>query len=299
MWNFNSTYLVEDNLIRQFKLKNKSIVFYGDDTWLKLFQPNESFIRWEGTTSFIASDYDEVDFNVTRHLASELEQKDWQVMILHYLGLDHVGHIEGPYAPFNIRRKLYEMDEIIKKIYSSLNKNDLILVLSDHGMANEGGHGGSSQMEITTPLLFISKGLFNSKYTYMNDQEFTILIENIKQRKQIDLVSTLSCLFALNMPNDNRGTTFLSDLFEKFDESFRNLSIGYDCLLRNWHQVNSLLDLGKDEIVRNMIAENRSLNDIELFLKNKVESKLKLEKGKGDQNGYLVVLILIMFIVSF
>ena len=219
-------------------------------------------------------------------------------MILHYLGLDHVGHIEGPYAPFNVRRKLYEMDEIIKKIYSSLNENDLILVLSDHGMANEGGHGGSSQMEVTTPLLFISKGLFNSKYTYMNDQEFNLLIENIKQRKQIDLVSTLSCLFGLNIPNDNRGTIFLSDLFDKFEESFRNLSIGTDCLFRNWHQLNRLLDLGGDKIVQSMIAENRTLADIENFFKDKVESKLKLENGKSDQNSYLVVLILIFFMVN-
>lgn len=80
-------------------------------------------------------------------------------MILHYLGLDHVGHIEGPYAPVNIRRKLHEMDEIVRVIYSSMSERDLMIVLSDHGMANDGGHGGSSHAEVCTPALFLSKVL--------------------------------------------------------------------------------------------------------------------------------------------
>jgi ethanolamine phosphate transferase 2 subunit G len=37
-----------------------------------------------------------VDYNVTRHLDNELERKDWDVLILHYLGLDHIGHLGGP-----------------------------------------------------------------------------------------------------------------------------------------------------------------------------------------------------------
>ena len=34
-----------------------------------------------------------VDDNVTRHVMPELENEDWDVMILHYLGLDHAGHL--------------------------------------------------------------------------------------------------------------------------------------------------------------------------------------------------------------
>lgn len=91
LWNFNTTYLKEDNFLKQMKLNNKSIVFYGDDTWLKLFD-SSYFLRHDGVSSFIASDYDQVDFNVTRHLDFELKQTDWDLMILHYLGLDHVGN---------------------------------------------------------------------------------------------------------------------------------------------------------------------------------------------------------------
>lgn len=59
----------------------------------------------------------QVDYNVTRNVAVELEEKDWSVMILHYLGLDHIGHIAGPSSPL-IKPKLEEMDEIIGSIES-------------------------------------------------------------------------------------------------------------------------------------------------------------------------------------
>ncbi|PIO59657.1 hypothetical protein TELCIR_18876, partial [Teladorsagia circumcincta] len=64
------------------------IAFFGDDTWLRLF-PN-AFVEAEGVTSFFVNDFTEVDNNVTRHLDSSLKSRDWDVLILHYLGLDHV-----------------------------------------------------------------------------------------------------------------------------------------------------------------------------------------------------------------
>lgn len=40
-------------------------------------------------------------------------------MILHYLGLDHIGHVEGPFSPL-IKTKLFEMDEIIAVIQKQI-----------------------------------------------------------------------------------------------------------------------------------------------------------------------------------
>ena len=57
--------------------------------------------------------------NVTRHLDPELTATDWDVMILHYLGLDHIGHIHGP-ASFLVPEKLLEMDAVLEQIYTGL-----------------------------------------------------------------------------------------------------------------------------------------------------------------------------------
>lgn len=56
--NFDSAELKSDNLLHQLKAAGRSSIFYGDDTWLRLFP--STFERSEGTTSFFVSDYTEV-----------------------------------------------------------------------------------------------------------------------------------------------------------------------------------------------------------------------------------------------
>uniref|UniRef100_A0A8C3GXM1 Phosphatidylinositol glycan anchor biosynthesis class G (EMM blood group) n=1 Tax=Corvus moneduloides TaxID=1196302 RepID=A0A8C3GXM1_CORMO len=157
--NLNSPALLDDNLIWQAKTAGKRIIFYGDDTWVKLFPKH--FVEYDGTTSFFVSDFTEVDDNVTRHLDRVLKREDWDLLILHYLGLDHIGHMTGPNSPL-VGPKLREMDNIVKKIHISLLSKEeaslpnLLVVCGDHGMSETGSHGGSSEGEVRTPLLFIS-----------------------------------------------------------------------------------------------------------------------------------------------
>lgn len=44
----------------------------------------------------LIKDFTEVDHNVTRNIGAELERSDWGLMVLHYLGIDHIGHKAGP-----------------------------------------------------------------------------------------------------------------------------------------------------------------------------------------------------------
>lgn len=111
-----STLATQDTWLAQLRAKEgRKLVMYGDDTWLKLFP--DFFARADGTSSFFVSvsrcrcpnavdrvmevdsqlqDFTEVDNNVTRHVPGELLNKDWNAMIMHYLGLDHIGHKAGP-----------------------------------------------------------------------------------------------------------------------------------------------------------------------------------------------------------
>jgi ethanolaminephosphotransferase len=103
----------QDTWLAQMKAKDTGkLIMYGDDTWLKLFP--DTFDRADGTSSFFVSvritqygpvisillsrsqDFTEVDNNVTRHVPDELKNEDWSVMIMHYLGMDHIGHKAGP-----------------------------------------------------------------------------------------------------------------------------------------------------------------------------------------------------------
>nr|XP_045017754.1 GPI ethanolamine phosphate transferase 2 isoform X3 [Jaculus jaculus] len=207
--NLNSPALLEDNVIRQAKSAGKRMIFYGDETWVKLFPKH--FIEYDGTTSFFVSDYTEVDNNVTRHLDEVLKRGDWDMLILHYLGLDHIGHISGPHSPL-IGRKLSEMDSILMKIHTSLLAKEretlspsLLIVCGDHGMSETGSHGASSTEEVSTPLILISSA-FERK---PGDSRHP------KRVQQTDLAATLAIGLGLPIPKDNVGSLLFPVIEEK------------------------------------------------------------------------------------
>jgi ethanolaminephosphotransferase len=198
-------------LILNFKLFR--ILFYGDDTWLSMFTEEPFLSRSEGTSSFFVKDYIEVDTNVTRHLATEFyNQSSWDIMILHFLGLDHIGHSLGGKSP-KIHEKLTEMDDVISGVwrnfvsqlgYSNFNyyfqtssktgdENIWFILLGDHGMTLAGGHGGSSERESYVPLV-----IWSSNQVNMDKKE----IVNVQQ---VDLVPTISLLLGLGIPEKSVG----------------------------------------------------------------------------------------------
>ncbi|XP_033215579.1 GPI ethanolamine phosphate transferase 2-like [Belonocnema kinseyi] len=200
--NLEGSTAVGDSVLQQAKNNGHKLVFYGDDTWLKLFP--RTFTRHEGTTSFFVTDFTEVDNNVTRHIKKELHRNDWSIMILHYLGLDHIGHVAGPFSPL-IQPKLEEMDEIIGQIKSRMNHwntnniPSLFIVCGDHGMADSGGHGGATLEETLVPIVTIGASCPQ---------------KNREPRKiaQIDLASTLSIILGIPIPSSNLGTVSLDIL---------------------------------------------------------------------------------------
>lgn len=109
--NFASSEIFEDNIIDQVIALNKSIVFMGDDTWSSLY-PNR-FLRHYDFPSFNTWDLDTVDRGVRKHLIPEVEKSDWDVLIAHFLGVDHCGHRYGPYH-LEMKRKLLEINQTIR-----------------------------------------------------------------------------------------------------------------------------------------------------------------------------------------
>ncbi|KAL1915327.1 uncharacterized protein VTP21DRAFT_6785 [Calcarisporiella thermophila] len=197
----SSSLAYQDNWVHQLWSMGKKINFYGDDTWLKLFPG--MFKRWEGTSSFYVTDTVEVDLNVTRHLPGELARADWDVLILHYLGLDHIGHKDGPSSPLMLPKQR-EMDTVARNIYETLLRQDeerksrgekptLFVLCGDHGMNEVGNHGGSSLGEVSTALVLMSNEFKNIGFAHHRTID------------QYDIVPTLSLLLGLPIPQNNLG----------------------------------------------------------------------------------------------
>jgi len=195
--NFASYEIQEDNLINQIIKKNKTIFFSGDDTWTSLYP--DSFVKSDPQPSFDVWDLDSVDTAVTKFIHGQLSG-EWDVLIGHYLGVDHAGHKYGPNHP-EMTRKLGEMNSAIQHVVQNLPNDTILLVFGDHGMTDSGDHGGGSSAEVEAALFVYGKKLA------FNDQRGAI-----SSVSQIDLVPTLSLLLGIPIPFSNLGM-MIEDLF--------------------------------------------------------------------------------------
>ena len=147
----------EDNLIEQLHARGKKVVFMGDDTWISLYP--SYFYKSYPFPSFNVKDLHTVDNGVLKNLMPTVRGGDWDVVIGHFLGVDHVGHRTGPSHPSMVP-KLGQMNSILTELIEyidNLSDSDpttALFVFGDHGMTPGGNHGGASFDE-THAALFV------------------------------------------------------------------------------------------------------------------------------------------------
>ncbi|NP_001085798.1 phosphatidylinositol glycan anchor biosynthesis class O L homeolog [Xenopus laevis] len=197
--NFASYAIQEDNLIHQLVENGRRVVFMGDDTWNGLFP--KKFYKSYFYPSFNVKDLHTVDNGILQHLYPTMDSGDWDVIIAHFLGVDHCGHKHGPDHP-ETANKLTQMNQVISSLVEHLDDKTLLLVAGDHGMTDTGDHGGDSEKEVMAALFLYSKSpLFSHE-----------LIKEPGPVPQVDLVPTLSLLLGLPIPYSNLGA-IMPDLF--------------------------------------------------------------------------------------
>ncbi|XP_015985995.2 GPI ethanolamine phosphate transferase 3 isoform X3 [Rousettus aegyptiacus] len=151
--NFASYAIVEDNLIKQLTSAGRRVVFMGDDTWKDLFPG--AFSQAFFFPSFNVRDLHTVDNGILEHLYPTMDSGEWDVLIAHFLGVDHCGHKHGPHHP-EMAKKLSQMDQVIQGVVERLENDTLLVVIGDHGMTKNGDHGGDSEPEISAALFLYS-----------------------------------------------------------------------------------------------------------------------------------------------
>uniref|UniRef100_A0A2K5DBQ3 GPI ethanolamine phosphate transferase 3, catalytic subunit n=1 Tax=Aotus nancymaae TaxID=37293 RepID=A0A2K5DBQ3_AOTNA len=203
--NFASHAIVEDNLIKQLTSAGRRVVFMGDDTWKDLFP--EAFSKAFFFPSFNVRDLDTVDNGILEHLYPTMDSGEWDVLIAHFLGVDHCGHKHGPHHP-EMAKKLSQMDQVIQGLVEHLENDTLLVVAGDHGMTTNGDHGGDSELEVSAALfLYSPTALFPS--TPPEEPEVI---------PQVSLVPTLALLLGLPIPFGNIGEV-MAEVFSGSEDS--------------------------------------------------------------------------------
>ncbi|KAG4430062.1 hypothetical protein IFR05_014452 [Cadophora sp. M221] len=203
--NFGGEAITEDNLLMQLKDAGRRIVHLGDDTWTALFPGYFEEEISRAYPSFDVWDLHTLDNGVNENIMPLLGKEKrgaWDVMIAHYLGVDHAGHRYGPNHPA-MTSKLQQMDGVLREVVQKLDDDTLLVVMGDHGMDGKGDHGGESDDEVQAALwMYSKKGVFGR-----TDPAFVTPPQNAKIRpvNQIDLVPTLALLLGLPIPFSNLG----------------------------------------------------------------------------------------------
>ncbi|WBW71287.1 pig-O [Schizosaccharomyces osmophilus] len=229
--NFAGTNVDEDNLLYQWKSLGKDIVLLGDDTWDALYHEflNQTYSR--PAFSFNVPDLHGVDRKVNRYLFDYIENAPWDILIAHYLGVDHVGHRLGPNHP-TMTEKLKEMDECIKKMMDLIDDDTLLLVMGDHGMDSKGNHGGDSFDELNSALWMYSKRPAFKPFKPFGEGRFS---------KQVDLVPTLSLILGNAIPYGSLGTLIPEPFY------FHGAKFLHDCMELNMAQINRFIQSYENE----------------------------------------------------
>uniref|UniRef100_A0A915AER8 GPI ethanolamine phosphate transferase 3 n=3 Tax=Ascarididae TaxID=6250 RepID=A0A915AER8_PARUN len=187
--NFASTAIVEDNWVEQIVSSGRNITFLGDDTWISLF-PSQ-FHRHFDMPSFDVNDLNSVDDMIIGHIFEELSRSDWNVLIAHFLGVDHCGHKYGPNHE-EMARRLAFIDDLISNVTEILDEETVLIVMGDHGMTETGDHGGDTELETDAAIFIYSR-------------KRLLFTAPPKSISQIDLVPTLSVLLDSPIPFSNVG----------------------------------------------------------------------------------------------
>ncbi|KAJ8392768.1 hypothetical protein AAFF_G00072520 [Aldrovandia affinis] len=196
--NFASSAILEDNLVHQLGQVGKRVVFMGDDTWESLFP--KKFHRSLPFPSFNVKDLHTVDNGILQHLYPTMEGSDWDVLIAHFLGVDHCGHRFGPDHPA-MADKLTQMDAVIRSVIGRLENDTLLVVMGDHGMTDTGDHGGESLKETDAALFLYSPApIFPIPGTQTEPEVVP----------QTDLVPTLALLLGIPIPYSSIGQVLLT-----------------------------------------------------------------------------------------
>lgn len=211
--NFFASEGTEDSWVTSAASEGRRIKFFGDDTWLRLFP--KAFSEADGVTSFYVNDFTEVDNNVTRHLETVLNEDTWDALVLHYLGLDHIGHSLGGQSS-QLKVKLREMDGIARRVFDTVSARSpvLMIVVADHGMTNAGSHGGGSEAEVRVPMLFLHSKTKVIRAGNMHD---------FQPAEQVDLATTLPFFFRTSIPLGSVGLSLIPQLARHWQLNSSNI----------------------------------------------------------------------------
>ncbi len=144
------------------------------------------------TASFYTAGLDQsADRQVVDAALPWLNSGQYQLIFIHLSQVDYAGEYQGgPRSP-NWDMAAGRVDALLGEILSRLDLlEDTILIASDHGQIDAGGHGGPEEVNLLEPFVLAGAGVRPGNYGEVN---------------MVDVAPTLAALLGTNIPAISQG----------------------------------------------------------------------------------------------
>ena len=120
-----------------------------------------------------------------------LQAGNAELVLIHLDQVDYAGHHEGGAKASNWLAAARRSDDLLREIAAQLDlERDTLLVCSDHGHIDAGGHGGQDAITLLEPFVLVGAGVQPGHY------------EDIAM---VDVAPTLAVLLGTNLPAASQG----------------------------------------------------------------------------------------------
>jgi hypothetical protein len=144
------------------------------------------------SASFYTAGEDSVaDREVVDAALSWLRGGDHQLVFIHLDQVDYAGHYEGGPQDPRWEAAAGRADDLLREIADSLDlTRDTLLVVSDHGQIDQGGHGGQDAIVLVGPFVLVGAGVRPGHHADV---------------QMVDVAPTLAALLGANIPASSQG----------------------------------------------------------------------------------------------
>jgi hypothetical protein len=135
---------------------------------------------------------DQADRDVMAAALPWIRRGEYSLVLVHLDQVDYAGHHQGGPRSANWAAAAKRTDDMLAEILASIDlTKDTVLVLSDHGQVDAGGHGGQDPVTLVEPFVIAGAGVTPGQYGEI---------------QMIDVAPTLAALLGVNLPASAQGT---------------------------------------------------------------------------------------------
>lgn len=155
--------------------------------WFEKLAPQEAV----SAHFYTAGEDRQADRQVVDAAKPWLQSGGYHLVLIHIDQVDYAGHHEGGPRDPRWNEAARRADDLIAEIAAALDlSQDTLVVLSDHGQIDRGGHGGTEAVVLTEPFILAGAGVRPGNYGDV---------------QMVDVAPTLAALLGANLPAASQG----------------------------------------------------------------------------------------------